>query len=182
MKVRVLSELVRRRFPLLFALIALFTAPTVAQAEVISIPSVDFQLECPPCGTNADEFTFDNGLLIPADRSIFYAPIYFPTSSQKVCSFTLIYQDINAGNPLTARMLKKPFPVGGNPTAAPTVMATVVSDDGVVNSIRKKTTKAITQPTIAKNSAFYMAQIDVQTINTNFLGVLVDYRASCPPT
>ena len=59
-------------------------------------------------------------------------------------------------------------------------MATVVSANGVVTTVRKATTTTITQPTIAKQSAFYIAEVDIQTINTNFLGVQIDYRATCP--
>jgi hypothetical protein len=156
------------------------TPTSPAKAEIISISAVDFALLCPPCGTSAQNYTFNNGLLIPSDRSIFYAAVPFPTNGQKVCSFTHVYQDINAGNPLTARLLKKAFAVGSNATGAPIVMATAVSANGVVNTVRKTTTTTINQPTITKQSAFYIAQIDVQTINTNFLGVQVDSRATCP--
>ena len=156
------------------------TPMSPARAEIISISAVDFALLCPPCGSSAQNYTFNNGLLIPADRSIFYATVPFPTNGQRVCSFSLVYQDINAGNPLTARLLKKTFAVGSNPTGAPVVMATAVSANGVVNTVRITKTTNITQPTIAKQSAFYIAQVDVQTINTNFLGVQIDYRATCP--
>ncbi len=157
-----------------------FAAANSVKAEIISISAVDFALLCPPCSEAAHEYTFNNGLLLPTDRSIFYATVPFPTNAQRVCSFTLVYQDINAGNPLTARLLKKSAAAGSNPTAAPTVMATVVSANGVVNTVRRATTTAITQPTISKQNSFYIAQVDVQTINTNFLGVQVDYRKTCP--
>jgi hypothetical protein len=157
-----------------------FVPAQSARAEIISISAVDFALLCPPCGTNAHDYTFNNGLLIPTDRSIFYATVPFPTNNQKVCSFSLVYQDINAGNPLTARLLRKPFAVGSNPTGNPVVMATAVSASGVVNTVRKATTTTITQPTISKQNSFYIAAIDVQTINTNFLGVQIDYRPTCP--
>ena len=163
------------------ALVASTFAPAQsAKAEIISVPAADFQIQCPPCGFQARNFTFNNGLIIPAERSIFYAAVPFPINGQKICSFTLVYQDVNAGNPLTARLLRKTFAVGSNPTAAPIVIATAVSAGGVVNTVRKATTTAISFPTIAKQNSFYMAQIDVQTINTNFLGVQVEYKSACP--
>ena len=165
-----------------FALIVSAILPV--RAEVISISAADFQLFCPPdpseCATNAKDFRFNNGLLIPTDLSRFYANVPFPTNGQRVCSFTIVYQDINAGNPLVGRLLKKSSLAGTNPTGPFIVMASVQSGPGVVNTVRRTGTTIINQPVITKGAAFYIAEFVVQTINTNFLGVVIDYRPTCP--
>lgn len=168
---------------IILALVFSALAPAnVAKAEIISLSAASFHLQCPPtgCASAAADFEFNNGLLLPGDFSRFFASVPFPTNGQKVCSFSLVYQDINNNDPLVARLLRKPFSVGSNPTAAPIVMATVNSAVGVVSSVRIATTTAITQPTIVKGNGFYIAEVFAETINLNFLGVLIDYRPTCP--
>ena len=58
-------------------------------------------------------------------------------------------------------------------------MATVTSAPGVVDTVRKATTTAITQNVIAKGSAFYYVLVDAPTINLAFLGVQIDVRPTC---
>jgi hypothetical protein len=155
---------------------------TPARAEIVAISAVDFQLLCPPiagCANNAEDFRFNNGLLIPGNLAHFYANVPFPVNGQRVCSFTLVYQDLNNANPMFGRLLKKTSLAGTNPTGPFVVMASVQSAAGVVSATRRATTTAITQPVINKAAAFYIAEVEVQTINTNFLGVLIDVRPTC---
>jgi hypothetical protein len=77
------------------------------------------------------------------------------------------------------RLLKKTSLAGTNPTGPFVVMASVQSAAGAVSATRRATTSAITQPVINKAVAFYIAEVEVQTINTNFLGVLIDVRPTC---
>jgi hypothetical protein len=150
-----------------------------AKAEIISISATDFVVRC-PCVGNAQDATQDNGLVLPVDQTRFFASVPFPTNNQKVCSFSLVYQDINNNNAMTARLLRKVFVVGSNPTAAPVVMATVNTAIGVLSSVRKVTTTTIATPTIVKGNAFYYVEVFAPEINLNFLGVQIDHRATCP--
>lgn len=169
-----------RLFLVMFALsVCMLALAPAAKAEIISISATDFVVRC-PCVGNAQDATQNNGLVLPIDQTRFFASVPFPTKNEKVCSFSLVYQDINNNNAMTARLLRKVFVVGSNPTAAPIVMATVASAVGVVSSVRKVTTTTINTPTIVKGNAFYYVEVSVPTTNLNFLGVQIDHRATCP--
>jgi hypothetical protein len=110
----------------------------------------------------------------------FFRSIDFPINRQQVCRFTLLYHDVNAQDTLTARLVRKPFAVGGDPFSSPVIMAEVSSASEVSDTVRRATTTAITSPTITKGRAFYYVEVEAPTFNLNMLGVQIDVRPTCP--
>lgn len=169
------------------AALALGAAPLAlvarpAAAEILQIAASGFVQHC-PCAVDAtDESVETNGVLeIVKQNSRFFASVPFPKDGEKVCTFSLVYRDVNANDAIRARLLKKPFAVGGPAFAAPVVMATASSAPGVPDTVRKATTRAIAAATVAKAGAFYYVLVDAPTINLAFLGVQIDVRPTCPP-
>ena len=142
-----------------------------ARAEVLSISGAAFTQQC-PCAPSGNLPDVDKGVLVPTDQSKLYAAVDFPTNGQKICSLSLVYQDINANDTMTARLFRKAFAVGGNPFNNPTIVVAANSAAGVVNTVRKTTTKPATPPTINDTTGFYFVEVSVPTINLNLLGVL----------
>ena len=103
----------------------------------------------------------------------------FPTNGQEICSLSIVYQDINNGDAMTARLFRKTFNVGGNAFNNPILIGSVDSAAGVVNTTRKTTTM-LDSPTINENSGFYYVEVTLYTFNLNLIGVQIDYRPSCP--
>jgi hypothetical protein len=154
-------------------------AAPAAKAAVLSIPVVAFSQFCDPaCSMNPP--TLDNGVLKPMAFTTVYAPVDFPTNGERICFLTLIYQDINAGDAMTATLFRKAFAVGSNPFNPPVVIGAVSSAAGVVNTVRKATTKINPPALINENAGFYFVKVLFPTINLNLLGVQIDYRPTCP--
>lgn len=153
---------------------------TPAKAEIIQLAAPGFVQHC-PCSVDATDPTEVNtGTVdIIKQNSRLFASVPFPKDGDKVCSVSLIYRDVNGADSIRARLFKKAFTIGGNAYAAPVAMATVTSAPGVVDTVRKATTTAITQNVIAKGSAFYYVLVDAPTINLAFLGVQIDVRSTC---
>jgi predicted secreted protein len=156
-----------------------FAWTPAARADIISISGATFIQQC-PCNVSGNLPNVNKGVLVATDVSKVYAAVNFPASSKKICSVSLVYQDINAGEAITARLLRKAFAVGSNPFNNPTVIATVSSAPGVVNTVRKTTTTTIASPTINANTGFYYVEVSLPTINLNLLGVQIDHRPTCP--
>jgi hypothetical protein len=150
-----------------------------AHAEILSISGAAFVQQC-PCSPSGNLPDVNNGLLVPTDQSNLYAAVDFPTNGQKICSLSLVYQDTNANDTMTARLFRKAFAVGSNPLNNPTVILTAKSAAGVVSTVRRTTTKTATPPTINDGTGFYFVEVSVPTVNLNFLGVQIDYRPTCP--
>jgi predicted secreted protein len=171
------DELTNLRLVLAILMLAgIFASTSVARADIISISGATFIQQC-PCGNSSN---VNKGVLVPTDVSTFYAPVDFPVNGRRICSVSLVYQDINENDNMTARLQRKAFAVGGNPFNNPTVIATVSSAPGVANTVRKTTTTTIASPTINENSGFYYVEVFMPTINLNLLGVQIDHRPTCP--
>ncbi len=106
-----------------------FAWTPAARADIISISGATFIQQC-PCNGGDNLPNVNKGVLVPTDVSTFYAPVDFPVNGRKICSVSLVYQDINGNDNMTARLHRKAFAVGGNPFNNPTVIATVSSAAG----------------------------------------------------
>jgi hypothetical protein len=170
------------RRSLSFALFAAFTLVAIPQsrAETISISATGLTLRCPCTGGAEDIAEEDHGLFVgkkPDGR--YFMPVVFPkTAGQKVCSFTMIYQDTNMADTLTARLYGKSYAVGGNPLGGRHVIATVKSAAGNVATVRVATTTAITTPNVNPNWLYYI-EADVKTVNLNLIGFKIEYKPTC---
>jgi hypothetical protein len=153
-----------------------------ASADILQIAGAGFERRC-PCGADgaqddAEEF---RGVLQPKNVSMrYFAPVVFPVNGQSVCSFSLVYHDINAGDAMVATLKRKIFNLGGSPFNFNTVMASVQSAAGTPNTVRRATDNTIFSPVINTANSFYFVQIDVPTVNLNILGVQIDVRPTCP--
>jgi hypothetical protein len=92
---------------------------------------------------------------------------------------SIVYQDINNNDSMTAELFRKAFKEGSNPFNNPILIARVESEPGVVNTVRK-TTEMIDPKTIDEKDGFYFVLVTLGTFNLNFMGVQIDYRSSCP--
>src|SRR3954471_8316368 len=88
---------------LALATLALFVgaaaAAPAAKAAILSIPAVGFIQQC-PCGHPP---VLDHGVLKPTQFTKLYAAVDFPTNGQKICGLSLVYQDINNNDAMTAQ-------------------------------------------------------------------------------
>ena len=156
-------------------------ALTPAKAEILSISGATFFQQCSPaCAPSGGVPTLDRGVLKATDVSKFYASVEFPIGGQQICSFSIVYQDVNGNENMTARLFRKTFTLGGNVFNNPLAVATVNSANGVVQQVRKATTTAISPRGIAKGNSFYYVEIFFPTINLALIGVQIDYRPTCP--
>jgi hypothetical protein len=152
----------------------------VAKADILSISGAAFVRQC-PCNAGDTLPDVKKGVLVPTSRSTFDAAVDFPKNGQKICSLSLVYEDTNNKDSMTARLLRKSFTPGGNPFNNPTILATVQSAPGMLATVRKATF-FLDPPTIDETTGFYFVEVSTPTINLNLLGVQVDYRPSCPAT
>jgi hypothetical protein len=155
-------------------------AAPAAKAAILSMPAVGFIQYCEPsCPDGAGVPTLDHGVLKANAFTRLYAAVDFPVNGQKICSLSIVYQDINNNDAMTATLFRKGFVVGGNAFNNPVAVGSVSSAAGVVNSVRK-TTKALDSPIINENTGFYYVQVTLGTFNLNLIGVQIDYRPTCP--
>lgn len=165
-------------FVLAFAGSTAFTSP--AAAEILQISATGLVKRCPCTGESADEAEVNNGVLLPRNVDMrYFQPVALP-HGQRVCSFSMIYHDINAADSMVARLKRKIFTAGNPPFNAPTVMAAVTSAAGTPNTVRKATDATIVNALINTASSFYFIEVDVATINMNLLGFQIDVRPTCP--
>ena len=165
-----------------FALgVIMFGFLSSAEAEVLGISATGFVLHCPCTPDASDKSLETNGVLqITRQNSRFYSAVVFPKNGERVCSFSLLYRDVNANDTIRARLFKKTFTVGGPAFNSPVVMATASSASGVPDTVRLAKTTTINQPIINKANAFYYVLVDAPTINLAFLGVQIDVKPTCP--
>jgi hypothetical protein len=152
-----------------------------AKAEILQIAGAGFERRC-PCGADGAEDDAEEvrGVLMPKNVDMrYFAPVVFPVNGQRVCSFSLVYNDINAADTMVATLKRKVFNVGGSPFNLNTVMASVQSAAGTPDTVRRATDNTIFSPVINTANSFYFVQIDVPTVNLNILGVQIDVRPSC---
>jgi hypothetical protein len=155
-----------------------------AQAEILQISATGFVSHCPCNGGGGDgagaAAQEDNGVLLTTqNQTRFFAPVVFPADRQYVCSFSLVYHDINQNDAITARLLRKRAIVGEDPFASPNTMAIVRSGAPISNTIRKATTNNIAGNRIQAASFFYYVEVDSPTVNLNILGVQLDVKSAC---
>lgn len=165
------------------AIFALFVAvlawtPAV-KAEVISIAAAGFVQHC-PCPPGGFSGAVDRGVLVTEGQATYFAAVDFPVNGRKICSFSMVYQDINGADTMTARLLRKTFAVGGNVFNNPVEIAKLNSAAGVVNTVRKETAVLLTPPSVNDNNASYYVEVAMPTINLNLIGVQIDHRTACP--
>jgi hypothetical protein len=171
--------------PALIAVLALvgllLTLAPAANADILQIAGAGFERRC-PCGADgaeddAEEF---RGVLMPKNVNMrYFAPVVFPVNGQSVCSFSLVYHDVNANDAMVATLKRKALNLGGTPFNLNTVMALVQSQPGTPDTMRRVTDNTILSPVINTASAFYFVQVDVPTVNLNIIGVQIDVRPSC---
>jgi len=153
-----------------------------ARAETLSISATGLVLRCPCTGDNTDLAEENHGVFVgqkPNGR--YFAPVVFPvTTGQRVCSFSMAYEDTNASDAITARLYRKTYSLGGDPFLAPAVIATVKSAAGTSSTVRVATTTNIRAPVITAVRSFYYIEADVPTTNLNILGFQIVYKPSCP--
>jgi hypothetical protein len=153
-----------------------------AWAETLSISATGLVLRCPCVGDNIDSAQEHNGVFIgekPQGR--YFVPVVFPvTTGQRICSFSMAYQDTNAADAITARLFRKVYSPGGNANVAPAVVAAVKSAAGVTPKVREVSTTKIKAPVINVTHSYYYIETDVPTVNLNILGFQIVYKASCP--
>lgn len=159
---------------------ATFAAITLGRAETLSISATGLVLRCPCTPDAEDTAEEDRGLLIAQKANgRYFVPVIFPkTVGQKVCSFTMLYQDTNAADTITARLYGKSAVVGGNAVGGRHTLATLTSAGGVVNTVRQATTTAIAAAVI-RATWFYYIEVDLKTVNLNVIGFRVEYKPTC---
>lgn len=161
----------------------MFGASAPAFAETLAISATGLVWRGPDSfGNNTDSAEENNGVFIgekPNGR--YFVPVVFPvTTGQRICSLSMVYQDLNQADTMTARLLRKTYAAGGQVLTAPTTIATVNSASGVVNTVRIATSSASGFPLINVARAFYYIEVDVPTFNLNLLGFQVVYKPTCP--
>lgn len=161
------------------ALLLCAASAPAAHADIMSISVAGMiqQRPCPAAGCVSD---LNNGVMIANNFARYYAAVDFPVNGNKICSLSFIYQDINANDAMTARLMRKSFVVGSAALDPPSVVAFVQSAAGVVDTVRKSTKRLATPATINETSGAYYVEIEVPTVNLNVLGVQIDHRAACP--
>jgi hypothetical protein len=151
-----------------------------SRAATLSISATGLVLRCPCTGGGEDIAEENKGLFVaqkPDGR--YFMPVVFPnTAGQKVCSFSMIYQDTNAADSISAHLFGKSYTVGGNALGGRHTIATVNSAAGVVNTVRVATTSAITTSTINPNWLYYI-EADIPTVNLNVIGFKIVYKPTC---
>jgi hypothetical protein len=171
---------------ILYAAVAIaFTGSIVAVsspalAEILQISATGMVKRCPCDPSSTDTSEEDNGVLVLKGNNVRYFTPVALSQGQRVCSFSMLYNDVNANDTMTARLERKNFTVGGNPFILPVTMATVKSAGGVPDTVRKATQTTIKAPLINAATAFYYIELDAPTVNLNVLGFQIDVRQTCP--
>lgn len=163
---------------------ALMVAPAApALAETLSISATGLVWRGPDSfNDNTDSAQEDRGVFIaqkPNGR--YFAPVVFPdTTGQRICSFTMVYQDINQADTMTARLRRKTYTEGGSVFSGRTTIATVNSAAGVASGVRVATASASGFPLINVAQSFYYIEVNIPTFNLNLLGFQIVYKPTCP--
>jgi hypothetical protein len=154
--------------------------PSSARADTLQIAGAGFIRHC-PCDdlSGADHASVDNGILKPeVTNTHYYAPVVFPRDGETVCSFSLVYRDVNANDTMTVRLERKL--TNGSPSLAPKVMAQVKTGAGTLDKMRVSTTTNIVSPTIDTENEFYFVEALVPTFNLGIVGVRIVVKPVCP--
>jgi hypothetical protein len=151
-----------------------------AMADILQISATSLVRRC-PCGSDpTDNAEVTAGVLQSkqANARYFYSVI-FPRDGETVCRFSMVYRDVNANDTMVARLKRKRFAVGGDAFNAPAVMATLTSESGVVDTVRRATTTNIRQGAINTANSFYFLEVEVPTVNLELLGFQIELEPQC---
>jgi hypothetical protein len=134
-----------------------------------------------PCGMGdeADKAIQNNGVLELDNVSMtYFMPVALP-DGQRVCSFSMVYHDINAGDSMVAVLKRKRIVVGSDPEGGLITMAQVQSAGGTPDTVRKVTDTAIVNRLINTANSFYFIELDAPSVNLNPIGFQIDVRQRC---
>lgn len=164
------------RWRLPAALLVLLAAGVPAYSDTINISATTFVLRT---GNPSPDLPGEsgNGLLQNA-KGKFYAPVILPVAGVKLCRFSMVFRDFDAGT-ITARLLKKIYTVGGSAFTPPLVMAKLESA-GAVDAVRRATTVAILQPTVTTGRSHYFVELEITDTPLQVLGVEIIVKPTCP--
>jgi hypothetical protein len=161
---------------------SIMLAGSPAFAEILQFSALGLIKRC-PClaGDEADNAIQNNGMLeLEGVNMTYFMPVALP-DGQRVCRFTMIYNDINASESMVAVLKRKTIDVGGDPEGGITNMALVTSAAGTPNTIRKVSDRSIVTPLINTNRNFYFIELDAPSVNLNPIGFQIDVRnGPCP--
>lgn len=164
-----------RRLGLLFLAAYCGLAITqTAQGAVIGISATSFvprDAETTP----GDEV---QGLLLNA-QGRYFAPVVFPESGDQVCSFSLIYRDLDAEGNVVARLKRKPVNLQVSAFTPPILMAQAAST-GAEDPIRRSTDTTIADRVTKPAASFYFVELDIASSTIEVLGVQVVFKPNCP--
>jgi hypothetical protein len=152
-------------------------AGSPAFAEILQFSALGLIKRC-PCilGTEADDAEQNNGVLeLKGVDMTYFMPVALP-DGQRVCRFTMIYNDTNASDSMVAVLKRKRIDVGGDPEGGVTNMALVTSAAGTPDTMRKVSDASIVKPLINTNKNFYFIELDAPSVNLNPIGFQIDVR------
>jgi hypothetical protein len=110
----------------------------------------------------------------------FFAPIDLP-SGQRICRFSMVYNDINAADIMVAHLKRRAFGLNQTTFAPPATLATVSSAGAnTQNVVRRANDTTIANPVVNDAAAFYYVEVDIPTFNLRLLGVQVEVKPTCP--
>lgn len=158
-------------------LIAGLIAAPAAQAEVISISAMAFNQFDPLPGDGLPEAI--NGTLGTTQARTLFAPVQFPKSGHRVCKFSIVFQDSNNGEEVTATLFKKQF-VANSDALLPAQTMAIVSSSGFDGTMKRNTNNSVQFRKIDNSKNFYYVQLFMENFNTIPVGVQIDVRSSCP--
>lgn len=150
---------------------------TPARADVVSISAMGFEGSF-PATTGIDPPSQVNGVMKPDGPTLMFAPVDFPAAGL-ICRLTLVYDDVNAGQKITARLIRKRIITGSSTFDPPLIMATVDST-GLAGTMQKASTRAVVPRTINEVSNFYYVEVTAENFNTSLVGVQIEYKPTCP--
>ena len=155
---------------------SMLIATTAAKAEVISLSSMSFNVYGNHLSTQDPAAT--NGALEPVVATNLYSGVLLP-GGQKICRFSLVYQDSNGLENVTATLFRKRILVGSNALAVAQQIASV-SSTGSLGTEQIAATSVIAAPIIDNASFFYFVKIFAKNFNTIPVGVQIVVKPTCP--
>jgi hypothetical protein len=162
--------------------LASFAPVAPASAEVLSISATALVKHCNPCiGDAEDRSEEDRGVLHADGPGRYFAAVVFPvTAGQRVCSFSMVYRDVNGEESVKAMLVRKSYTVNGSPTGGRTVMATATSAGGTPDTVRVATDTSITGAALTSVRTFYYIEAVFSNVNQALLGFEIVYKPTCP--
>ena len=148
-----------------------------ARADVLSISAMGFEGRF-PATAGVDPPSQINGVMKPGGATVMFAPVDFPAAGQ-ICRMTMVYDDANGNEKITARLIRKRIIIGSSTFDPPQIMATVDSV-GSAGTMQKVSTRAVAPRTINETSSFYYVEVTAENFNTALVGVQIEHKLTCP--